>query len=148
LAAVDDRAAAKNQVLLRRLRNHRWKLVGNAVSVPVAAWVGAGLASPGAFDEALSEEPLKSGVAWPKAAWGRDNKVYPVNVSTWPIRAQTPHLHQFLKEDLIELSERATAGFHSRLNAAECTLKPLPAFKDAVARHLEKMRSRTRHEVA
>jgi len=148
MAAVEEPAAVKNQVLLRRLRNHRWKLVGNAVSVPVAAWVGTGLASPGAFHQALSEEPLKSGVAWPKAAWGRDNKVYPVNVSTWPIRAQTPHLHQFLEECLVELSERATAGFHSRLNAAECTLKPLPVFKDAIAKHLEKMRSRTRHEVA
>jgi DNA (cytosine-5)-methyltransferase 1 len=148
LAAGEDPAAVKDQVLLRRLRNHRWKLVGNAVSVPVAAWVGAGLGSPGAFDESLSEESLKSGVAWPKAAWGRDNRVYPANVSTWPVRVRTPHLHQFLEHSLVELSERATAGFHSRINADECTLKPLPVFKDAVSRHLERMRSRTRHEVA
>jgi DNA (cytosine-5)-methyltransferase 1 len=146
--AVDDAEAVENQVLRRRLRNHRWKLVGNAVSVPVATWVGRGLASPGEFDGRLSDEPLKPGVAWPRAAWGHKNRVYPVNVSAWPVREPGRHLHEFLKEELSELSERATAGFHSRLNAAECTLRPLPAFKDAIARHLQKMRRRTRHEVA
>jgi DNA (cytosine-5)-methyltransferase 1 len=148
LPAANDPAATKNQVLARRLKNHRWKLVGNAVSVPVATWIGRGLASPSTFDDGLSAEPLESGVPWPKAAWGRDNRVYPVTVSTWPVREATPHLHQFLTQELTELSERATAGFHRRLNAAECTLRPLPAFKEAIVRHLEKMRSRTRRDVA
>lgn len=148
LPAVNASGAAKSQVQSRRLRNHRWKLVGNAVSVPVAAWVGRGLASPGTFDDRLSEEPLKPGVAWSKAAWGHANRVHPIAVSPWPVRESTPHLHQFLEEELTELSERATAGFHSRLNAAECTLNPLPEFKEAITRHLEKMRSRARHQVA
>lgn len=51
-------------------RGHRWKLVGNAVTVDTAAWIGSKLAAPGFYDP-TSDAPLKRTGAWPRAAWGR-----------------------------------------------------------------------------
>jgi len=63
----------------------RWKLVANAVSVPVAEWVGRRLATPGDYD-ASDDEPLESSEPWPTAAWGDDGVAYRADVSTWPVR--------------------------------------------------------------
>ncbi len=49
--------------------SHRWKLVGNAVSVRMASWVGGRLSDPIEYD-AAGETPLEPGDAWPSAAWG------------------------------------------------------------------------------
>lgn len=51
-------------------RGHRWKLVGNAVSVPVAKWVGERLERPGLF-RAAGGRLLPGGLSWPRAAWIR-----------------------------------------------------------------------------
>ena len=53
---------------------HRWKLVGNAVSVPVARWLGSRLVSPGYYDE-LRNNAVWSRRVWPNAAWGAKGKV-------------------------------------------------------------------------
>jgi DNA (cytosine-5)-methyltransferase 1 len=45
----------------------RWKLVGNAVTVPVANWIGSRLAAPGQVVEA-ERRPLKVAFGWPAAA--------------------------------------------------------------------------------
>jgi DNA (cytosine-5)-methyltransferase 1 len=78
-------------------RGHRWKLVSNAVSVPVAKWVGERLARPGTFDRTLIGEQLPAGVAWPKAAWGQKGRAYQVSVSTWPLQVSAPHLEDFIE---------------------------------------------------
>lgn len=118
-------------------RGHRWKLVGNAVSVSVAKWVGARLARPGRF-HAAAGHLLPRGVAWPRAAWGYDGNVFPANVSMWPVRWPRPHLSDFLKFPRTPLSARAASGFLRRARSSRLTFEP--GFLDTVARHVERMR--------
>jgi DNA (cytosine-5)-methyltransferase 1 len=114
---------------------HRWKLVGNAVSVPVAEWIGRRLV------EQAGETPvgiaLKRGVAWPRAAWGHKGKVYAVDASAFPMRAPGPSLREFLRFPRRPLSHRAAAGFLSR--ALVSGLKFEDGFLDDVRRHVMRM---------
>ena len=119
-------------------RGHRWKLVGNAVSVPVFEWVGSRLSRPGTYDGSADKE-LVSGKPWPKAAWGRKGKVYSTTLSAWPIRRPRPHLHDFLQFPVTPLSTRATAGFLGRTDKS--SLHFPDGFLDALRRHLERMES-------
>lgn len=116
----------------------RWKLVGNAVSVPVAEWLGARLAETGSWIE-VDHRPARG--AWPDAAWGRDGEVFGVDVSQWPLDDRTrPRLLTFLEHECAPLSERATRGFLSR--ASQSSLRFAPGFLEDVAAHLERMSSR------
>lgn len=51
-------------------RGNRWRLVGNAVCVPMTAWLGRRLAQPG--DVVAPDRPLWDGDRWPMAAWGAE----------------------------------------------------------------------------
>jgi DNA (cytosine-5)-methyltransferase 1 len=118
---------------------HRWKLVGNAVSVPVAKWVGQRLAAPGEFDESRTGERVRPGVSWPRAAFGRKGaEPRAVNVSMWPVRWPRQHLSDFLRYPLVPLSERAAAGFLGRARASSLTFRP--EFLRDVERHVVRMR--------
>jgi len=117
-------------------RGHRWKLVGNAVSVPVAKWLGERLAEPGVFDRSRWRESLGHGLAWPKAAWGHRGKVYSVSVSTWPVRIKAPHLSAFIKYPLTPLSLRAAEGFKSRMDVS--CLKFEDEFRTAMSRYVKR----------
>jgi DNA (cytosine-5)-methyltransferase 1 len=119
-----------------RKRGARWKLVGNAVSVPVAAWVGRCLRKPRPYD-ASGDSPLGRIPTWPRAAWGKDGVAHASAVSMWPITAEYPHLAEFLHYPTVPLSLRATMGFLNRARAS--TLRFVPGFLDAVAAHLEKI---------
>jgi DNA (cytosine-5)-methyltransferase 1 len=121
-------------------RGHRWKLVGNAVSVPVAKWVGERLARPGRF-QASAGRLLPRGVAWPRAAWGYDGNVFPADVSMWPVCAPRPHLSDFVRFPRAPLSARAAGGFLGRARTSTLTFEP--GFLDTVARHVEQMRCAT-----
>jgi DNA (cytosine-5)-methyltransferase 1 len=118
-------------------RGHRWKLVGNAVSVPVARWVGERLARPGEFDETRIAERVRPGVAWPKAAFGRKgSEPHAVCVSMWPVVWPREHLADFIRYPRVPLSARAAAGFKSRLD-----LSPLnypPEFGEALTRYVKR----------
>jgi len=118
---------------------HRWKLVGNAVSVPVADWVGSRLASPGELDRARIGRLLARGVSWPKAAFGSSGKVFPVSVSMWPVHIDSQPLQSFLKYPLVPLSARAARGFYSRTQVSNLRFDDKPGFLDAVRRHAERM---------
>jgi DNA (cytosine-5)-methyltransferase 1 len=118
----------------------RWKLVGNAVSVPLAKWVGGRLASPGEFDDFEKSRKLNGG-AWPSAACGIGKHVMRVEVSLWPLRTPASHLADFLKYTTKPLSERATAGFLERTTRSQ--LRFSEGFVEAVASHLERMRDTT-----
>ncbi len=118
-------------------RGHRWKLVGNAVSVPVARWVGGRLSDPGSFDEARIAERVRPGVAWPKAAFGRKgSEPYAVAVSMWPVSWSKEHLADFPRYPRAPLSARAASGFKSRLDASP--LKYLPEFGEALAQYVKR----------
>lgn len=97
----------------RRRNGPRWKLVGNAVSVPLAQWVGRRLLEPSP-GIAPNGDPLKSGAPWPKAAFGRRGAAYGVDVGMWPERRPYRHLDQFLRHPMMPLSKRALNGFLSR----------------------------------
>jgi DNA (cytosine-5)-methyltransferase 1 len=117
-------------------RGHRWKLVGNAVSVPMASWIGNRLRNPGEYDP-VSSRILGKGENWPAAAWGHDRKAYAVGVSTWPVQQDYQHLESFLQSPAL-LSVRATAGFLSRAEAS--SLRFVDGFLDDVREHLARMR--------
>jgi DNA (cytosine-5)-methyltransferase 1 len=116
-------------------RGMRWKLVGNAVSGPVARWIGRRLAHPGRFRE-RAMMPLFPGVRWPHSAWNLGDGRFTTELSMWPVRRERKLLHEFLTE-VGQLSPRATAGFLSRTRKS--TLRFAPGFLDAVQRHLERV---------
>lgn len=101
----------------RAKKGVRWKLVGNAVSVPVATWLGDCLRNPRPYDD-TGDAPLQVGDPWPKAAWGKAGKAYSAYVSIWPVSAKYHHLADFLRFPLTPLSERATAGFLGRAHTS------------------------------
>ncbi|MEU0503818.1 DNA (cytosine-5-)-methyltransferase [Nocardia sp. NPDC005998] len=113
---------------------HRWKLIGNAVSVRMASWVGARLAAPG--EPISGDEPLPPGRPWPVAAWGRAGAAYRVPVSTWPVHEPYEDLHHFLTDARL-LSARATAGFLRRTGMGN--LRFPPGFLADVESHLDRM---------
>jgi DNA (cytosine-5)-methyltransferase 1 len=120
----------------RRGERHRWKLVGNAVSVPLAEWVGRRLRNPRPYDESLHDE-LAPRSTWPRAAWGDEGGIYRVAVSAWPVQAPYQNLASFLRYPTKPLSERAAAGFLHR--TAKSTLRFPEGLLDAVEAHLHRM---------
>jgi DNA (cytosine-5)-methyltransferase 1 len=117
----------------------RWSLVGNAVSVPVAAWLGMRLNEPGFyFGEFDRPWPAKRG-SFPKAARFDGKNRYLVEIGMFPRWDKRTPLHRFLKHDGSPLSARATAGFLSR--AQSSSLRFVDGFLPAVAKHLTRTRS-------
>ena len=114
---------------------HRWKLVGNAVPVPVAQWVGRRLREPGSYD-ARADRGLQPGDSWPTAAWGSGGVAYRADVGTWPVAMPYRHLEQYLT-DPKSLSVRATAGFLRRAESGN--LRFVDGFLDDVRTHLRVM---------
>jgi DNA (cytosine-5)-methyltransferase 1 len=116
----------------------RWKLVGNAVSVPVAEWVGEELANPKDFD-ASSYVEIKSNEKWPEAAWGYSGKRYKVQATMWPKAKKHPSILEFLNSELTPLSERATKGFLSRVKRSSLNEANNPEFQETIRTHLSAM---------
>lgn len=124
---------------LKRGNGQRWRLVGNAVSVPVAEWLGERLlASHPEFDPDDSRE-LEQGRPWPNAAWGEDGRTHVIERSMWPRAETSTPLAQFLEFEPAPLSARATAGFLGR--AARSSLNISPRLIEALELHLERMKS-------
>jgi DNA (cytosine-5)-methyltransferase 1 len=114
----------------------RWRLVGNAVSVPVAEWLGQRLRNPVPYD-AGGDDLLRADSPWPKAAWGRAGEAYRAGLTLWPAKRPYHHLAEFLAHETAPLSARGTSGFLSRICSSQ--LKFPSGFKRAVARHLKRM---------
>lgn len=97
----------------RPSRNARWKLVGNAVCVPMMEWVGSRLVKPGKYGG--HSDPLWDGNrTWPEAAWGGSGRVHVSSASNWPLPATSKTLNAFLRHKTKLLSARATNGFLTR----------------------------------
>ncbi len=92
---------------------HRWKMVGNAVSVEAAAWLGRRIAEPGEVLP-LDEWLLPVGKAWPSAAYNIGLGRVGVAASTWPVAVPRASLAEFLEYEPAPLSLRATLGFLDR----------------------------------
>ena len=113
----------------------RWKLVGNAVSVPAAEWIGRRLADPGPLlDYAVA--PIH-GTRWPTAAWNVGEGRVAVDASEWPVRRSYQSLSKFLKYSPRPLSMKATRGFLERTGRS-CLNFPA-GFLDALRAHEVRM---------
>lgn len=116
----------------------RWSLVGSAVSVPVAEWVGRRLLQPGAYDTARDSAFTLTGKA-PRAARFDGRGRHSVKISTDPLGIDAPSLSEFMKDTKGQqlLSSRATLGFLSRTRRAKLRFEP--GFIAAVEQHLSAM---------
>jgi DNA (cytosine-5)-methyltransferase 1 len=110
----------------------RWKMVGNAVCVPMAAWVGRRLMKPGPV--IVESRVMASGERWPTAAHGAAGIRHRVAASMHPEEDRTS-LAKFLSAPLKPLSARATAGFLGR--ARRGRLRFADGFLLALDQHLE-----------
>jgi len=117
-------------------KGSRWKLVGNAVSVPAATWVGRRLARPGTPLKFVTFS-LGESKQWPSAAWNVGEGRMMVMASEWPVRKRYVPLDAFLRHEPTPLSAKATAGFLRRTEVA--TLRFPPGFLEAIRNHLRRM---------
>lgn len=102
-------------------RGARWKMVGNAVSVPVAAWVGDGMRCP--FPRRpLETKSLVGTWKWPAAAMSTDHGPVAVGSSPFPRPAVLPILREWLEHGSAPLSDRALRGFADRLSRGSLRL--------------------------
>lgn len=116
----------------------RWKLVGNAVSVPAAKWIGTRLKQgPTAVD--MRVRTFDQSMKWPVAAFGGPGqRAFAVDISMWPVAMPRVPLTKFLQNEPKLLSYKATAGFVSRLRSG--SLHFPQEFLAALDRHAEHMR--------
>ena len=112
----------------------RWSLVGNAVSTPVARWLGEKLASPGHYEPSRDRVLRRSG-SWPAAARFDGVSRKAVEIGAYPVWKEREALADFLKYPGKPLSVRATKGFLERTERS--SLRFAPGFKDQIRSHLE-----------
>ncbi len=114
----------------------RWSLVGNAVTVPVAKWLGSRLARPGVYELGRDcELPLNG--RWPKAARFDGRRRHAVHINAYPKWEKRSSLTTFLRYDGKPLSVRATRGFLLRTERAK--LRFADGFQDRLREHLARM---------
>ena len=117
----------------------RWKLIGNAVTVDVAEWLGQQLATPKCYDESR-DIPLEANRPWPKAAWYMGGKRYASSASAYPVHGTPVRLADFLRFSTGSyLSVKATEGFLGRLEKS--TLRAPDPFKQILRDHIAMMLS-------
>jgi DNA (cytosine-5)-methyltransferase 1 len=116
----------------------RWGLLGSAVSVPVARWLGQRLSHPGVYDVSHDQGFPLSGKA-PRAARFDGRQRHAVDIGADPLGLRPPPLADFLvdREGQTPLSLKATAGFLSRTRRAKLRFEP--GFIAAVEAHAERM---------
>jgi DNA (cytosine-5)-methyltransferase 1 len=114
----------------------RWSLVGNAVSVPVAAWLGSRLAAPGSY-EMRRDHGLPENGRWPTAARFDGVRRHAVAINAYPVWTPRSPLTKFLRYEGKPLSARATRGFLARTERA--TLRFAAGFQDRLREHLRRM---------
>lgn len=114
----------------------RWSLVGNAVTQPVARWLGSRLADPG-IHERSRDRLLDTGARWPKAARYDGARRWGVEIGSLPVWTDRQPLAEFLQFEGKPLSARATRGFLSRTERS--SLRFVPGFLEAVRAHLARV---------
>lgn len=116
----------------------RWSLVGNAVTKPVASWLGERLLAPKRYDRSRDAASVVRG-DWPRAARFDGTTRRTVKISEFPRWRKRKPLEEFLRYAPTLLSERATAGFLSRIEKS--SLRFVPGFKERVRDHLNHVRA-------
>jgi DNA (cytosine-5)-methyltransferase 1 len=116
----------------------RWVLVGNAINVRVAEWLGHQLANPIRY-RGPAGKPFAKGTRFPMAAYWDGRFRYSYDLRTWPVARETANLEAFLQFEPRPLSYKATLGFYSRAKAS--SLHFTRGFLSAVSKHLKRMES-------
>lgn len=121
----------------KKPHRHRWRLLGNTVSVPVAEWIGRRLTEPGSYDSG-GDAPVDPDGSWPNAAWNMkcrpDTRRVAVGVTEHPVRRPRGRISAFATERWPDLSERALRGFTTR--AREGNLEYPAGFLKALEENL------------
>jgi DNA (cytosine-5)-methyltransferase 1 len=94
----------------------RWRLLGNAVSVPIAEWIARRILN--AHYSVPEGVKVTRNELLPQSAHGRGGAFIAVDATERPSRHTTPGILDFLKHDGTPLSARATRGFRTRLEAS------------------------------
>jgi DNA (cytosine-5)-methyltransferase 1 len=94
-------------------RSPRWRMVGNAVSVPAATWLAGRVRAPGDMLE-LPVRALEKDRPWPTAAFGSKDGWFAVDASEFPVRLPSPSIETFRDDSWKPLSARALRGFIAR----------------------------------
>jgi DNA (cytosine-5)-methyltransferase 1 len=102
----------------------RWRMVGNAVSVPMAEWIARRLTAKTAAFASRETSGLPPKGSWPTAAWGHRGERRQSSVSEWPVNVPRQHLASFLRHRPTPLSKKAASGFLSRLVASSLRYEP------------------------
>jgi DNA (cytosine-5)-methyltransferase 1 len=108
-----DASWTSQACMLEKGERRRWHLVGNAVCVPMAEWVGKRLNNHCDASDMPSKYSLTT-KRWPKAASGKNNDRFFYDVSPRVYPHCNLDLHKFLSEALKPLSVRACTGFLRR----------------------------------
>jgi DNA (cytosine-5)-methyltransferase 1 len=115
---------------------HRWKLVGNAVTVDVAEWVGERLAMcTDARGTRHACAPITG--SWPRAGHGSRDGRFGVEISTWPVSRKQRPIEEFLRYPPRDLSLKAIAGFERRFSSS--TLRAPDEFRQALRSRIEQL---------
>ncbi|MEO7151693.1 MAG: DNA cytosine methyltransferase [Burkholderiaceae bacterium] len=117
----------------------RWSLVGSAVSVPVAEWLGSRLARPGHYEHSRDGDFPTTRA--PRAARFDGKRRFAVDIGCDPLGIRPPPLVDFLTDfaDQKPLSLKATLGFLSRTRRAKLRFEP--GFIASVELHASRMQA-------
>jgi DNA (cytosine-5)-methyltransferase 1 len=113
----------------------RWSLIGNAVTVPVAQWLGARLLNPGCYSRERDREFANGRL--PRAARYDGRKRLSVEIGAFPVWNDRPALTEFLRFEGKQLSSRAARGFLGRTERS--SLRFVPGFQDLIRNHLARV---------
>ena len=118
----------------------RWKLVGNAVTVPVAKWIGDRLANPGKPVD-VERRHFEGLGGWPWAAASVTGVREAWNLSERPVQVvPRASLASMLEQyGAVPLSIGATRGFTTRLKASR--LRSRSGFLEALDAHISALES-------
>ena len=110
----------------------RWRMVGNAVSVPVAQWVAERTQNPGEVAD-FGENSFTNCHRWPDAAWNVEGKRIGVNATDRPLSVPSASIADFRDPTWSRLSDRALGGFIGRAEAGGLRMPDgfLNAIRDA-----------------
>ena len=118
-----------------RAPGKRWRMVGNAVSVPIARWLAERLTVTLPPFESGEIGDLPKSSSWPRAAWCVKGRRSTSDVSEWPVHIEGEHLAAFLRHRVVPLSHKAASGFYTRLRRS--SLRHEGAFAADLAHHIE-----------
>jgi len=120
-------------------KGFRWRLVGNAVPVNAAEWLGE-VVSAQPDRPPVEGRPMAEDRPWPIAArGGPDLEPQEIECTKWPRDQACPPLRAFLEDECEPLSYRAVTGFLDRLTKS--SLRYPPAFLGALRAHQARMRA-------